>query len=828
MADAPDQVSSSDPQPSALPAKIPALNPETQQVVMIDSGDAGTAQQAGWSLLSKQDALDQSFKAYLNTPAAQVATAAGGYLRGLSGGLSDLMLDKTGAVPGKALAQMSEENPIASGVGHGLGIAAGLLAGGEGEAAGAAAGEGGSALGSLAGGIPGLASHLGGEAVERLGLEGAEGLGATLARGAVRGAVETPFYGVGDKITEDVFENKPLTAESLLAEAGKDAVLGGLTGGALEGALGLAADKLPAVMGKASDLAEGLSKKLGMGGTKDAVVDYANDLSKLNDAADDSIRQSFKIRDQLIEQKLGNANQTEVPVQQFFDQIKSKVSDLEDEGDLKSKIGKIVEHYEGKAAAESTDLARQNLIDEMKTKIDAEIPYDRNPNLSQAARNRFKAMKSVADDARNFLEDNQVWGGAADVQRQFNKGFAALKPDVDAFGSQFMRKALGSDELEDATRGKVINTAKAETFLKNSAKDKIAAGEASGRLKSYTDNLKSYLDFVEEQSQDLPTGRRQFGIGDLVDRLGESQAAGTAAFKPSPVMQALKFAVGRERADAIESFGRKGEVLAKVARHASKVSEQIRLGAKSALESPVARSATTTAASLGAISAHGRAVRGESLVDAVARRRDEIDGLQRDDEKRTNALSGAVTTIQRHAPGVAGQMQMAMQNRDAYLSSQAPRSPIPDGSSATPPKTYKPSPTEAAKFARQHRAAFDPVSSLEDLKHGTLTPEVVATVRATSPQLYSQMSEALVSELAKRDDPPPYPQRAQIALFLGKPVDYSQKMLPRTQADYQAGGMTSPKESATNATPRARESGLAKLNLAERAETKFDSTGRES
>lgn len=326
MADAPQAPTPAAPQADAapMPDRVPVLDPETKQVIDIPSSEYASAVQAGFTPLSGQQALQADRLEYESSGAGEVAAGAAGYLRGLSGGVSDLALDRSGVLPGQDLKALSEQNPIASGAGHVAGVVGGLVAGGEGAEV---LGAGGSALG----GIPGVAAKLGDAAVEAIpGLADAAEGGSLLARaasGAVRGAAETPFYGVGDAITEDVFDNKPLTAESLLAEAGKSAILGGATGGAFEGALGLARNALPTALKNAGGWLEKLSTKAEDGATQtpEEIRSAATALTRATEHIDGAVKQLQESdAPEAVRSLLGQSNQAGQAVDSALDGVQSK------------------------------------------------------------------------------------------------------------------------------------------------------------------------------------------------------------------------------------------------------------------------------------------------------------------------------------------------------------------------------------------------------------------------------------------------------------------------------------------------------------------------
>lgn len=132
---------------------------------------------------------------------------AAGAGRGITFGLSDLALSKTGLVDASTLEGLKEANPGASIAGEVAGTAASLLIPGGGAVG--AAGK----LGRLAG--RGVTRALG------------EGLAGRLVGKAAGAALEGGLFGMGSAVSEAALGDTELTAEKLLAGAGVGALIGG-------------------------------------------------------------------------------------------------------------------------------------------------------------------------------------------------------------------------------------------------------------------------------------------------------------------------------------------------------------------------------------------------------------------------------------------------------------------------------------------------------------------------------------------------------------------------------------------------------------------------
>lgn len=150
-----------------------------------------------------------------------------GGARGLTLGLSDVALEKTGLVSEEELREVQQRNPEASLIGDVAGTAGpALLSGGTGL------------VGRVASKLP---SAILAETAERVGKRAAQNIVSTVGKQAATfataGAVEGAAVGFGQTISEAELGNAEFNAESLLANVGTGALLGAGIGGALGGSM---------------------------------------------------------------------------------------------------------------------------------------------------------------------------------------------------------------------------------------------------------------------------------------------------------------------------------------------------------------------------------------------------------------------------------------------------------------------------------------------------------------------------------------------------------------------------------------------------------------
>lgn len=256
----------------------PILIDPSGEIVEVSPEEASSALAQGYAPASpkqveefgKARAFHEKYGGAGGTALAGLAGAA----RGLTFGLSDVALTKSGAVEPATLEGLKEEHPIAEAVGQGLGIALPILA--TAGAAAPAAGVKGAlqTAASLTG--PGLAMRAG-QAATRAAQQALTGgvptsLASHIAARAIAtgagSAVEGAFYGAGQDVSEAALGDRNITVQSLLAHAGPMAVLGGGLGSiigaaevAVPAALKGAADSLSSAVAKAKEAYPGFQER---------------------------------------------------------------------------------------------------------------------------------------------------------------------------------------------------------------------------------------------------------------------------------------------------------------------------------------------------------------------------------------------------------------------------------------------------------------------------------------------------------------------------------------------------------------------------------------
>lgn len=132
---------------------------------------------------------------------------------------------------------------------------------------------------------------------------------------------------------------------------------------------------------------------------------------------------------------------------------------------------------------------------------------------------------------------------------------------------------------------------------------------------------------------------------------------------------------------------------------------------------------------------------------------------------RISGLTGKTLPIV--APGLHAQIAAIGTRAASYLSANLPAPPT-DPHSITP-QLDSPPPVSRADlhiYANRVEGVEHPLSLLDDLNDGHVSPEKVEAVKAVWPQLFERMRQATFASLAQRKEQVPYKQRQALDLAL--------------------------------------------------------------
>lgn len=391
-------------------------------------------------------------------------------------------------------------------------------------------------------------------------------------------------------------------------------------------------------------------------------------------------------------------------------------------------------------------------------------------------------LDEVYEGIRTTLERSDLWGEAADMQARVNAAFTrelgtrrsfvrrflggdGMRDDIDAFRAlatsdtrvinSFLRQAgTVANETAEGTFSETLTSTRDLLRVMDEVLDlpanvrrDVAAGLAA------SDNAISTFDRIRADAADLNQWRRVMSANDSTSRSVAAAAAGTFAAGP------LGAAIGAAAASPAVAVRALGTIERLASSAGSDIANSVRAfvrgGAASAERAAnVAARRARVASTMGATTFRERVKQLEENRDPrvmAERMASRMDGLE-------------------VAPTVRNSMIATATRGRVYLERALPRPRTVDGQ-IRPDSTALPSEEEMSRFLRIARAVDSPLTILDDLRDGDLTPEAVEAVRQVHPRLYEEIRNAVVRELARGDSEVPYDRRIALGVLFQAPTD---------------------------------------------------------
>lgn len=750
-------------------SEIKSEIPEKSLGITAKSGQLSPEEEA---IISQDANLERAYGDSAATAAALGAT------RGLSFGLSDQFLVKSGLANADQLKEIKERNELASLTGEAAGTIAPLLVpGGAATAPGAIAKVSTLAEKSLAK----VLAEQGSKSI-------AKSIVAKTLPKAAGSAVEGAAYGIGQLISEDALGTSKLNAENALANAGIGALLGGSVGGLFAAPASLlpivekGASKIKSTatskFAKATDPAEAALDLYGFTPTQRAKLKAKNaafveDLPQWTaDKAKLGIfTNSEKLRNNLQELKINSGNKISSIISTIDNIAEKEAGILPSAKSVYAGIAsnidstilqeyKNIPGYKSQLApvkdlkSEFIELAKQpgdvkvKDLHNLRQKIDSLIKFDKQPGtytLKEKALNDIRHL--LNDEISNLAEkatlaDKQKsFGSLLDELKQANKDYSYVSrilPNIDKkIEKDSAKKALGISDMLAIGSGEILH-------------------EGLGGLAVLG---KKFLE------SDL---RRRVTILSAI----EKQNKQTENFIKSSVEDFLK-------------------------------SKKFINAAKSGTSSILIKSK---------FSEDSKNRRPTSKEDAFKNLSERIAEYTANPEKLEKILTTRMFGLNQAAPNTALEVSSTAVKGLTFLNSKLPK-PAADlvNKNIFTKRTYKPSEIELSKFSRYLEAVENPLSAISDLKNGTLTSEKVEAVKEVYPELYAKMQQMTMESVQNSKEQIPYNKRLQLGILLDIPTDESLK--PENIAGLQTSFVNLPEKAPTK-NARAES-----LSMADRTQT---------
>lgn len=614
--------------------------------------------------------------------------------------------------------------------------------------------------------------------------------------GKVAGAAAT-------KAKESLDKASALLREKILPAAGKAAVepvagvsaaLSGTNKGELVSMLD--APFTPAGAEMRKKLLEGVTPE-----SREAVAREFTDSVKASfDETRAAMKASFKeARPQEIEKLLAD-----VPIDgaakkatQMLDGAKGMLAEMRAQPDvftqkgLISKLEQAVTGFEKQVALGGDKITTAelfNLTDDFKRTLDKQVGKW-GKNISPEAMDSVDMARNVRGLVKGFLEDGEAFGEAAVRQQAFNSAaaahFEAEKEFLRLFGEKTgTTRSLSPTKIDTFLRqvGIAKGTAKESALQrwletsKNLTEQMAKSHELAG-LKTFDKaGLESLLEkslkargVADEQlaalnrlNQVAPT-RTIVGMPGIT---GIAQSMAQTLSSPSALVKTLSTAEG---------------IALNTTKRISSAVDAFMSGAKKAakgLPSPRPVIAPLSVNALGgrsfgtATDERGRK-KNENKVAAFKRQFAELSKQVADPTGSAMKLDDGFTGMGDHAPQLRAALVAKQLTAAQFLHDKAPKDPN-EGLSLNPLiDDWQPSDAELAKWERYAAAVADPLSVVEEMQQGMITPEGVEALRTVYPAVYTEVQQAFATRIGELRQQLPYKERLNLSTLMDLPVDPS-------------------------------------------------------
>jgi len=699
--------------------------------------------------------------------------------------------------------------------------------------------------------------HVGGEAVTK-GI--ARQIVERTLPAAAGSAVEGAFYGAGQVVSESALGDTDLTAEHLIAGAGMGALLGGVGGGALgAGSLGAEAavrgigrglQTTSKAIGKLWEGATGITAhpKLGemwakvsatMSGTDESVLKQlfrpgqegvaARTRAVMGEEPREGaarklaglIDESGGMASDITEQAIGSAKLERVKqlvpkedptkvataATDLLAEVKTKLDEMAAAPGEYGNVGAIkkakmtVTEYAKKVAEDAVGGEDPQAkiyihLDELKRRLG--VPAK--PGQFANAQDRFgvEAMRNIYDSIRDHLEVQDLYGGAAQMQRAINKQWVQYLNTENYFKKEFTTK-FGQDLWDPSYRA---NPSSIRNYIDNvgTTKDDLAHEAMMNHVQSQASLAKTIGETYDldpkllQKVQRMQGNAEEFGktLGDVRDtvmlgnqlRKLDTTHAVLATMGPAAVGYMVGDTPGAGIGavlGALASPGRTIRQLAAIERATNAIRTRITSGvgayvgdaiaAAGKMVEPAANIARRTVGP--AVVLANRPEEREKRRDRERQFTDRSNDLQAfvgNPQIATDRLAASTSRLTGVAPKAAQAVQTKAVQAAQFLWDKTPKPPAPTG---IVPQKWKPRQEEIDKWERYARAVDDPLSVVADLKKGKLTTEAAEALRTVYPQIFQEVVGQVMEKVAELGDKLPYKNRLQLSILLGVPLDRS-------------------------------------------------------
>ncbi len=378
------------------------------------------------------------------------------------------------------------------------------------------------------------------------------------------------------------------------------------------------------------------------------------------------------------------------------------------------------------------------------------------PYEARLAQRSVRTLDSLQEGMRKGLEDSGLFGKAGEVQKAINADWT-MQIDASKRFHNALTTEVGRDPTNPFRQMRGIDPSKADTYARGllnpnadlthqAVKDYVSSTERLAR--TLRDNVTLPADKLAEVEATIASAKRfrtavekAEGTMTLVNQYkhlterggdGFAALAGSLGFASGgPVGGLVGSALG-----SLASPGRTVSQLASLERMKIKVDEKIGDAVRGFLSGSRAAAAKA----------------GESAAGATTKVTDETVRAIREATRDPAALTARIGEVLggkglgEAAPKTSQAMASTLTRAAIYLRDKAPKEPPPSGIAFVPQPPRPMSHSELATYAEIVHAVNDPVSVVDDLRHGRVSREQVAALKTVYPELYQHVRAELAAQ----------------------------------------------------------------------------------
>lgn len=631
-----------------------------------------------------------------------------------------------------------------------------------------------------------ILSEAGEAAAKGLGLAGETAIGK-IGKSAAQVAVESGLMQSGDEISKMISQDPNQSIETAATNIGLSTLLGAPLGGATGGIGALFDAKMS---GKAGQFIEDLRGRL----------KYHLDNPNPNEMIQEELQNFYNSTREAADEVYGAKGLKAQEIQKLMpeklnDKIIQKSADLGDKVQadadmmiqkphrysdrLSQQLLEDVQNYKAALSESNNPSDYFNAMQELKQKLQDYSKFDKFIKPSDEAYGFVQKVKSLAYDARTSLEDESVWGKAAERQQSINKAFKEFLPTLKDFEKKF---------TSTVNEERVIDPGKINTYVNQLGKPNAELKQEM--LGNFLKAAEKYRGVIEESHANLGLESPIAPSGLSASKSSLEQLSPGAKTADAMVRRGLARLGGEGIGAGIGAAG--GSLLghgflgAIIGEHA--------LGPffSSILPSlikPLLEKDTNPSAFKAAVNYGLSVVKGETLINKASKNlfKSGVDIIPRTlipSEKERAKLSKTLANLKQdetplfdsggHVPHylpdhgtAAGQFTA---KATTYLNSLKPSEDkkAPLDSDVVLSDAQKSAYDNALDIAQQ------PLIILDQVKNGTITLQSMQVLNSVYPSLMAKLQQKVMSEMVNhmaKGENIPYKMRMGLSLFLSEPLD---------------------------------------------------------